>query len=131
MRRVFRQLLAALCLLPALAAYAQAGVSPDAAAGITFGQSAIAVNGPWKFHAGDSPVDPQSKAPLWAQPGFQDADWQSVDLTPREGSMDPTGGQAGYVPGWETYGHKGYWGYGWYRVHLRLAGALGEKLALK
>ena len=70
-----------------------------------------------------------------AEPGFDDSQWETVDLTPAEGSFDPMAGTSGYVPGWTARGHAGYWGYAWYRIRVQLdeAGAArpGEKLALE
>ena len=80
---------------------------------VTLGQSAVPLYGPWKFTVGDSPLDTATHQPLWAEPGFDDSKWEDVDLTPMEGSTDPIGGQAGFVPGWTAKGHPGYWGYAW------------------
>ena len=93
-----------------------------AAAQIALGQSIVALNGPWKFHLGDNP--------RWADPNFDDSGWETVDLTPKAGSVDPVGGIPGYVPGWTAKGHPGYWGWAWYRIRVRVAGRTGEKLAL-
>jgi hypothetical protein len=97
---------------------------------ITLGRSVVSLFGPWKFHPGDSPLDPETHAPLWASPAFNDARWESVDLTPAAGSFDPVAGYSGYTPGWTRRGHPGLWGYAWYRIHLRVQAQPGEKLAL-
>ena len=102
---------------------------------LRLGQSAFPLNGPWKFSVGDSPVDAKTGKPLWASPDFDDSKWETVDLTPPEGSYEPLGGTAGYVPGWTATGHRGYWGYAWYRIRVQLntsdmPGAK-EKLALE
>jgi len=94
------------------------------------GQSLFYLYGPWKFTAGDSPLDPATHQPLWAEPGFDDSKWEDVDLTPTEGAIDPTAGIPGYVPGWTAKGHPGYWGYAWYRIRVRINAQLGEKLAI-
>ena len=65
---------------------------------------------------GDSPIDPKTCQPLWAEPGFDDSQWETVDLTPKDGAFDPGAGTSGYVPGWTAKGHPGYWGYAWYRI---------------
>jgi len=116
-------------------AHAQAG--PDATsaavqgiAPISFGKAVAPVFGPWKFQAGDSPLDPATHAQLWAEPGFDDSNWESVDLTPENGTLDPWSGPAGYVPGWTAKGHAGYSGYAWYRIRVHLETRAGEKLAL-
>ena len=59
---------------------------------ITLGQSVVPLYGPWKFSVGDSPLDPATGAPLWAQSGFDDSEWETVDLTPKSGVFDPLGG---------------------------------------
>ena len=59
----------------------------------------MVLNGPWKFHVGDDP--------RWAEPGFADADWEAVDLTPPPGAHDADVGLTGYVPGWTARGHPG------------------------
>jgi hypothetical protein len=97
---------------------------------ITLGQSAVPLYGPWKFTVGDSPLDPLTHAPLWAEPGFDDSKWETVDLRPGEGSMDPNSGFTRFVPGWTAKGHPGYWGYAWYRILVHLQGSPGEALAL-
>jgi Stage II sporulation protein E (SpoIIE) len=98
---------------------------------ITVGDSTEPLNGPWKFHIGDSPVDPVSQAPLWAEPGFDDSKWETVDLTAPDGSLDPVYGVSGIVPGWTTRGHADHWGYGWYRLRVQVTAPAGTKLALE
>ena len=109
-------------LLLAFAARAQSAISGASATRVTLGQSIVPLNGPWKFHVGDDP--------RWADPNFDDSQWETVDLTPKAGSFDPIGGQSGYVPGWTAKGHPGYWGYAWYRIRVRVAAQPGQKLAL-
>lgn len=109
-------------LLLAFAAHAQSAISGASATRVTLGQSIVPLNGPWKFHIGDDP--------RWADPNFDDSQWETVDLTPKAGSFDPIGGQSGYVPGWTAKGHPGYWGYAWYRIRVRVAAQPGQKLAL-
>jgi hypothetical protein len=107
--------------------------APAAAGGgvhITLGQSVVPLYGPWKFTIGDSPVDPATHALMWAASGFDDSAWETVDLTPEKGSVDPISGQPDYIPGWTARGHAGHWGYGWYRVRVQVQGRPGEKLAL-
>lgn len=97
---------------------------------VTLGQSVVALNRPWKFRVGDSPVDSTTGRPVWADPGFDDAQWEVVDLTPQEGSFDPVAGLSGYVPGWTARGHPGYWGYAWYRIRVTVTAQPGQRLAL-
>jgi serine phosphatase RsbU (regulator of sigma subunit) len=109
--------------------------SPWPAVHLRMGHSAFPLNGPWRFSVGDSPVDAKTGKPLWAEPSFDDSMWETVDLTPPEGSYEPLGGTAGYVPGWTAKGHSGYWGYAWYRIRVQLknddpSGA-AQKLALE
>jgi uncharacterized protein (DUF2062 family) len=99
--------------------------SPPASAGtgktavpITLGQSVAALNGPWKFETGDSPIDAVTHEPLWAEPDFDDSDWETVDLTPQPGSSDPFNGDPRYVGGWTSLGHAEYMGWAWYRMRV-------------
>jgi hypothetical protein len=89
---------------------------------ITLGNAVVALNGPWKFHTGDDT--------RWAEPDFDDSSWESVDLTPPADAHDGDVGLTGYVPGWQTRGHRGYSGYAWYRMRIVLDAAPGEALAL-
>jgi serine phosphatase RsbU (regulator of sigma subunit) len=98
---------------------------------ITVGDSTAPLNGPWKFHIGDSPVDPVSHAPLWAEPGFDDSTWETVDLTPQDASLDPVYGVSGMVPGWTARGHAGHWGYGWYRLRVQVTAPAGTQLGIE
>ena len=126
----FRSLLPLLlCLLPALALGQAQNEPAPVATHVTLGPSVVPLFGPWKFTVGDSPVDPATHTPLWAQPDFDDSHWETVDLTP-QGTLDPLGGFADYVKGWTTRGHAGYSGYAWYRIRVQVAAVPGEKLAL-
>ena len=130
-----RRILFSLLLLPvlALSAVAQNAPTPVASApttDITLGQSMVALTGPWKFQIGDSPTDPQTGKPLWAEPDFDDSQWETVDLTPHAGVEDPFTRDPRYVQGWTTKGHPGYWGYAWYRIRVPVTSVPGEKLAL-
>lgn len=79
---------------------------------VVLGSSSVELNGPWKFHKGDDM--------RWAQPGFNDSGWASVDLTPPPGSYDPFLGTSGFMPGWTALGNRGYWGYAWYRLQVNV-----------
>ena len=59
-------------------------VNPGTAMPLTLGQSMVPLYGPWKFQVGDSPVEPGTNQPLWATPEFDDATWETVDLTPKD-----------------------------------------------
>src|SRR5277367_6250404 len=118
-------LLLAVCALSALSPAQAQPVAP-----ISFGKSVIPLYGPWKFSVGDSPLDPVTQKPLWAEPGFDDSKWETVDLTPQPGSADPFTQDPRYVPGWTSKGHPGYWGYAWYRIRIPLVAEPEEKLAL-
>src|ERR1700739_2221165 len=104
--------------------------SADTIAHFTLGQSAVPLYGPWKFTVGDSPIDPKTGQPLWAEPGFDDSKWETVDLTPKDGAFDPIAGLSGYVPGWTAKGHPGYFGYAWYRIRVNVKARSGAELAL-
>ena len=45
---------------------------------VRIGNSVAVLTGPWKFHPGDDPA--------WSSPGFDDAQWGRMDLTPPAGS---------------------------------------------
>ena len=132
--RSIRVLLPGLALL-AFAAFSlaqpqSAQISSQGAVHVTLGQSAVPLYGPWRFTVGDSPIDPKTGQPLWSEPGFDDAKWETVDLTPTGGAVDPLSGLTGYVPGWTVHGHPGYWGYAWYRIRVEVRAPAGEELAL-
>jgi Stage II sporulation protein E (SpoIIE) len=95
---------------------------------ITLGSSAVTLPGPWKFAPGDSPVVDGSL--LWAQPGFDDSSWVPMDVAPKNGSIDPAYGTAGFVPGWTKQGFPNLYGYAWYRLRLRIKDP-GQQLWLK
>jgi stage II sporulation SpoE-like protein len=103
---------------------------PEDAVDITLGQAAAPLNGPWKFTVGDSPIDPKTGQLMWAEPGFDDSHWETVDLTPKEGTVSPIAGSSGYVPGWTARGHVDYWGYAWYRIRIRCQSQSNRPLAL-
>jgi hypothetical protein len=97
---------------------------------ITLGDSAIPLNGPWKFSPGDSPwsMNPSAESadllvhsPDWAQPRFDDSGWASLDLAPKAGSVDAVRGGAGWVRGWTRRGYPGLSGFAWYRLRLTVA----------
>jgi hypothetical protein len=128
-RLAFTLFLVLACVGPALT-QSSSPSQPDTFHRITLGHSVVALNGPWKFHIGDSPLDPVTRTPLWASPSFDDSTWETVDLTPETVSFDPIGGNPGYVPGWTTRGHPGISGYGWYRSRVRIETQPGEGLAV-
>jgi Stage II sporulation protein E (SpoIIE) len=97
---------------------------------ITVGHSTAPLYGPWKFHLGDSPLDSITRAPLWAEPDFDDSQWETVDLTPPDKSLDPIYGISGMVPGWTVRGHARQSGYAWYRIRVQVEAPAGERLAL-
>ena len=122
--------LALACLAFGASAHAQSAPSQESGATIRLGQAAVPLFGPWKFSVGDSPIDPSTHEPLWADPGFDDSKWETVDLTPKDGKFDSWSGSTGFTPGWQANGHPNYWGYAWYRMRVRLDGNSGEHLAL-
>jgi hypothetical protein len=116
-----------LLLLGAQAALVLAGAAfaePSApAVEILLGNSVASLNGPWRFHTGDDPD--------WADPAFDDSSWELMDLTPdTPDTHDDDQGITRYVPGWNTKGHRGYWGYAWYRLRLTVQAPPGVRLAL-
>ena len=119
-----------LCLASGGWAHAQSAPAVNGGAKIRLGQAAAPLFGPWKFTVGDSPTDPATQAPLWAEPGFDDSKWETVDLTPQDGKFDSWSGSTGYTPGWQAKGHPGYTGYAWYRMRVHLEARSGDRLAL-
>jgi len=92
------------------------GVAAQAApVSIQLGSAVVPLNGPWKFHTGDDA--------RWASPDFNDAQWETFDLTPKAGAHDGDVGLKGYVAGWNARGHRNYSGYAWYRMAVRVGGA--------
>jgi Stage II sporulation protein E (SpoIIE) len=94
-------------------------VSPATAARvITLDNSAVPLDGEWKFEPGDSPW--VNGAPEWAEPGFDDSHWAAMDVTPKAGAVDLEFGTAGYVPGWTQKGFPKLSGYAWYRLRVKV-----------
>ncbi len=131
MRKIGKSFLFA-CLLvpPILQAHPQSvsSFSDAPAETITLGNSAATLPGPWKFAPGDSPW--QNGAPVWAQPGFDDANWAAMDLAPKAGSIDPAYGTPGFAPGWTARGYPNLYGYAWYRLRVGITDP-GQPLELK
>ncbi len=100
---------------------ARASTSDVGTTQVTLGHSVVPLAGPWKFHIGDDAT--------WANPSFDDGDWEVVDLGAKASSIDPAMGFEGFSPGWTGKGHPGYAGYAWYRMRIRVQGA-DEPLAL-
>lgn len=116
-----------LSVLPALAQNPAAPATADQI-NITLGRSAVTLNGPWKFAPGDSPVE--NGSPVWADPGFDDSKWVSLDLAPKAGSIDPAYGTPGFVPGWTKQGFPDLYGYAWYRLRVHVTNP-GEPVWIK
>ncbi len=102
--------------------------APQPAEVITLDNSAVNLPGPWKFAPGDSPV--VSGAPLWAQPDFDDSKWAQMDVAPKNGSIDPSYGTPGFVPGWTKQGFPNLYGFAWYRLRIHINDS-GKSLWLK
>jgi Stage II sporulation protein E (SpoIIE) len=131
MKKTSRILSFFLLLLTFSVSLATSHAQKSASEAIALGKSAVALTGPWKFTIGDSPIDPATGKPLWADPAFDDSAWENVDLTPKSGAQNPINGIPDSVPGWTARGHAGYWGYGWYRVRLRIHSEPGTQFALE
>jgi Stage II sporulation protein E (SpoIIE) len=95
---------------------------------ITLSDSAQQLTGRWRFEPGDSPV--VDGEPQWAQPGFNDSKWASINLTPKAGAVDPAYGTLGFVPGWTQQGFPKLEGYAWYRLRVKVKNP-GQPLWLK
>jgi hypothetical protein len=64
----------------------------------------VSLDGPWRFHPGDSPPAPGSQAPLWASTSFDDSAWPLL----KSGKS------------WAVQGYPAMAGYGWYRFAVRI-----------
>jgi hypothetical protein len=62
------------------------------------------LDGLWRFHPGDSPLNPANGAPLWDAPGFDDSGWPLLHSD----------------RSWSTQGYPGMSGYGWYRFTVQI-----------
>lgn len=82
----------------------------------------VTLSGPWRFQVGDDP--------RWADPGFDDSAWETVDLAAPASATDGDVGLPNYAPGWSARGHAGYHGYAWYRIALSLSTPMDDSLAL-
>ena len=100
----------ALRRLAAFALVAQAAWMPAQSFDLDHGREPmVSLDGPWRFHPGDSPLQPPSQPtgpqkPLWAQPAFDDSAWPLL--------------QAG--KSWSTQGYPAMSGYAWYRFTVRI-----------
>ncbi len=56
----------------------------------------VTITAPWRFHTGDDPA--------WASPDFDDSQWPLLRLD----------------KSWADQGYKGYSGYAWYRIRVKL-----------
>ena len=89
-------------LIPPSANPQSAPAKAASAGPITLGHAIVPIYGKWKFQIGDSPLDPATNEPLWAEPSFDDSRWGAVDLTPRPGIVDPFLGNPEWVQGWTS-----------------------------
>ena len=119
MRRSWPSLL---LLAPIVLSQDRATASTASFVRVELGHSVSTLNGPWRFHAGDDLH--------WADPDFDDSAWETIDLTPPPGAHDSNVGLSGYAPGWQAKGHRGYFGYAWYRLRVSVNASPGESLAL-
>jgi hypothetical protein len=98
-----------------------ASASPVVPSPAMLGASVLRLDGPWRFHLGDDPA--------WADPAFDDAAWELVDLRAPPGAHDADVGLSGYVAGWRLR-HPGYRGFAWYRLRVVVAAPPGAPLAV-
>lgn len=89
-----------------------AAPSSGGAQQIEVGHSTLALMGPWKFRLGDDPD--------WAQPHYDDSGWQDYTIRGQGWPTQVFRFGAGGDPGWAGHGHRGRWGYGWYRIRVDL-----------
>jgi len=63
------------------------------------------LDGPWRFHPGDSPLDPAAPEKLlWSEPAFDDSAWPLLQSN----------------RSWSEQGYPDMSGYGWYRFTVRV-----------
>jgi hypothetical protein len=105
--------------------------SPPTSIRVNLGEAAVSLYGPWKFAIGDSPINPKTGKPLWAESDFDDSKWEIVDLTPRDGPVALGSGQNAVVPGWMARGHAAHRGYAWYRIRVQVASSGQQQLAME
>jgi hypothetical protein len=91
---------------------------PSAPMRVAIGNPVVGLTGPWRFHPGDNMT--------WAQPDYDDSEWSSMDLTPPEGSIDPTTGSSGFLLGWTAKGYPKLTGYAWYRLRVDVKSSSGD-----
>lgn len=83
-------------------------------------QTVIVLNGPWKFHVGDSPKMPGGQTPLWSQPAFNDVAWQNYTLDPKHPNLTAfEAANSPEIPGFQSHGHPACTGYSWYRIRFQ------------
>jgi len=99
---------------------------------IVLGESAVSLTGPWKFSPGDSPWVGTAASGhfLWAEPGFDDDPWDTMELRPAPGAVNLFYGSSGYIAGWSARGYPHLAGFAWYRMRLHFADPT-QALALK
>lgn len=102
--------------------FPDATAAPPRTVAVGLGEAVVTLTGPWRFHLGDDP--------RWADPGFDDSNWEPMDLAAPASATDGDVGLPNYAPGWSARGHAGYYGYAWYRIELSLRTPMGESLAL-
>jgi hypothetical protein len=117
----------ALLLLFSLTAEPRALAAPNLPAGdqqhqVKLGDGTAELSGLWKFHTGDDMA--------WAKPDFDDSGWDTIDLTPPDGSANSELGTSGFIPGWTARGYPNHSGYAWYRLHINVESSHGS-LAIK
>jgi hypothetical protein len=67
-------------------------------------EAIVSLDGPWRFHPGDSPLPGGRQTPAWAEPGFDDSAWPLLDS-----------GRS-----WASQGYPDMSGYAWYRFAVRI-----------
>jgi hypothetical protein len=105
-------LLALLVILPCCVAQSSLQTRPTAdPASVTIEQAVVIVNGPWRFHIGDSA--------RWADSGFDDSTWEgyTIDSAHLPFTLSKAV-ESARLGGWQAHGHPGYVGYAWYRINV-------------
>ncbi|HET8837709.1 MAG TPA: hypothetical protein VFM82_01795 [Flavobacteriaceae bacterium] len=65
--------------------------NPDSMQSVRIAQALVLLSGPWRFQMGD-----QKK---WADPNFNDSNWETFSLKPAPGAHDSDVGLTNYVSG--------------------------------
>jgi signal transduction histidine kinase len=121
-------ILTSIASIAVVAAEPRQGSQTEKEKQIEIGEHVVPLYGPWRFQVGDSPVDPVKNVPLWAEPGFDDSSWETVNLEPTNATQN-AGDESELLTGWTARGHARYCGFAWYRIRLNFTSRAEMALA--